>query len=372
MTRYAIDLSRRALLATWSTGLGDVAITVAALPDGASEQDTLHLAHTLTLLSGICWRCYTHPASAEPNPAGELRQEERDAFATVVPALTSPNLPVDGYLTQSGVLIEETAHRVGRALHVLRDPDLTALVASDVAADLAAIEQAELGNLSDRARQAVALSREDASPVQVAQADTVLHDNPFGSDSLFTEIDPAAAAVAAAHWLYAAATVTAEGADVHPAQIVIEADNIEALPHATPTKVLELMSAGASPRQAVMPLIRDALRVAEGEIASASDLQRRIAAAERLIERWRAHSPELSIDSVGLRLTTLDPARPALDLLEDLLSGIRGCWLLYHEHAIDVREHHPDEGDDVIEDRLIEAFFAEVRLEAAAQRDRLL
>jgi hypothetical protein len=33
-----------------------------------------------------------------------------------------------------------------------------------------------------------------------------------------------------------------------------------------------------------------------------------------------------------LRSTPLDPSRPALDLLEDLLSGIYGCALLYREY----------------------------------------
>ncbi|GAA2152717.1 hypothetical protein [Actinomadura napierensis] len=61
------------------------------------------------------------------------------------------------------------------------------------------IERAELGNLTDRARQALALMRADASPVQVQAADKILNANPFGNPSLFTEIEPAAAAIAAAH-----------------------------------------------------------------------------------------------------------------------------------------------------------------------------
>ncbi|MBF8194007.1 hypothetical protein ITP53_51700, partial [Nonomuraea sp. K274] len=67
----------------------------------------------------------------------------------------------------------------------------------------------------------------------------------------------------------------------------------------------------------------------------------------------------------------LDPARPALDLLEDLLSGIRGCWLLYAESATEL-----DETEDLDEEewqkRRTAAFFAEVREEAAAHRERLL
>ncbi|WP_329485160.1 hypothetical protein OG618_00995 [Kitasatospora sp. NBC_01246] len=77
------------------------------------------------------------------------------------------------------------------------------------------MENAELGDLTGRARQAVRLGREGASPVQVAAADRILEQDPFGPAALFTGIDPTAAAVAAAHWLAAAAEVTAE-ATGHP------------------------------------------------------------------------------------------------------------------------------------------------------------
>ncbi|MFB4273523.1 hypothetical protein [Nonomuraea sp. GTA35] len=375
MTRYAVDHRRNALIASWSTGSGDTAVDVADLPDGIPSHDALNLARGLTQLSEICWRCYTHPASAadshEPSSEGERRQEERDAFTTVLTALTNPNLPADGYLIQSYIQVEEAAHQVGRALHALNAAELTTRVTIDVGAELAAIEQAELGNLTERARQAVTLTREDASPLQVAQASNLLHDNPFGPEALFTEIDPAAAAIAAAHWLDAAAIVTAESTGLPATQVAAEADNIEALPHETPTLVLELMADGATPRQAVMPLIRDALRVAEGEIPDIRALQQRIAAAEQFLNDWREDQPEPSLDALDLRITPLDPARPALDLLEDILSGIRGCWLLYAEDATELDETE-DLDDEEWQRRRTAAFFAEVREEAAAHRERLL
>ncbi|MGW4411375.1 hypothetical protein ACWEJ6_45610 [Nonomuraea sp. NPDC004702] len=375
MTRYAVDQRRNVLIASWNTGLGDIAVDVGDLPAGIPSHDALHLARTLTQLSDACWRCYTHPASAagshEPNSEGERRQEERDAFTSVLTALTRPNLPSDGFMIQSYIRVEEAAHQVGHVLHALNAAELTTRVTIDVGAELAAIEQAELGNLTERARQAVTLTREDASPVQVAQASSLLHDNPFGPEALFTEIDPAAAAVAAAHWLYAAATITAESTGLPATQLVVEADNIEALPHETPTLVLELMADGATPRQAVMPLIRDALRVAEGEIPDITALQQHIAAAEQLLDKQRNDQPKPSLDALGLRITPLDPGRPALDLLEDLLSGIRGCWLLYAEDATEL-----DEPEDLDEEdwqkRRTATFFAEVREEAAAHRERLL
>jgi hypothetical protein len=75
-----------------------------------------------------------------------------------------------------------------------------------------------------------------------------------------------------------------------------------------------------------------------------------------------------------IRLTPLDPRRPARDLLEDLLSGIRGCRLLYVEYA-----EHPDvesdsdgeEADDALGEALDTAFRDEVRARAEADRDRL-
>ncbi|MGI5144135.1 MULTISPECIES: hypothetical protein [unclassified Streptomyces] len=87
---------------------------------------------------------------------------------------------------------------------------------------------------------------EDASPVQVAAADHLLQQEPFGPDELFIGIDPTAAAVAAAHWLTAAADVAAEASGLNLTQVVLEADNIEALTRdPTPTGP---RSAAAHPR----------------------------------------------------------------------------------------------------------------------------
>jgi hypothetical protein len=35
-----------------------------------------------------------------------------------------------------------------------------------------------------------------------------------------------------------------------------------------------------------------------------------------------------------ISIATLDPLRPAHDLLKDLLDGLRGCWILYQESAL--------------------------------------
>jgi hypothetical protein len=380
VTRYAIDEERGALVAVWATGTGDLAATIAEMPDDCAAERAQSIAFTLTGLSEAVWRTYTHPASAagslEDNSEGWRRQQERDAFATVVDAVRKPELPEHGMLRESLVAVTECAHRVGRALHALGDPHLTDAVVGEAQGELAAVERAELGDLSGRAHQAVVLSREDVSPVQVAAADALLREDPFGGERLFTEVDPASAAVAAAHWLQAAADVAAEASDLDAVNVVAVADDIEALAHETPTVVLELMDQGASPREAVTALIRDALLVAEGLVPDAGGLVQ--AVEDALVQTERLHEEEGLVEAVlaGIRATPLNPSRPALDLLEDLLAGIHGCWLIYDEYTADGA---PDDDDDDLDDAMDEeveeadasAFLELVRAKAAAHPERL-
>lgn len=381
VTVYAFDEKRRLLLRSWDTGGGCVADTIAELPDSAQRDGALRLVSALTSLSETLWRTYTHPASAadslEVNSEGWRRQGERDAFGTVIDALWKPNLPQGGSLLQSYVRVEETAHRVGRALHDLGDPGLTDRVAADVTDELAAVEQAERGELSGRARQAVLLTRADASPLLVNAANDLLRQDPLGSDKLFQNVDPTAAAVAAAHWLQAAADVAAELADRDPTEVVIEADDIEALPVHTPTLVLERLDAGETPREVVIDLIRTAMTAAEGRVADPRLLPELIDETNRIAEQIRRPGEEDPLDSLQPRITPLDPARPAPDLLEDLLYGIRGCWLLYREYADtdyddDLDEETDDTKADEIDERLNTKFCEAVRAEAEAEQDRLL
>jgi hypothetical protein len=334
MTRYCVALDRHELIATWGTGEGDLATGVTGLPTSAETNRLLELARALTDLSSSAWRTYTHPASAvgslEPNSEGWRREEERKDFDKVAAAIGNPNLPSGGTMIVSYGRLMESAHRVGRALHDLGDPQVAKAVAADAAAELAAVAAAELGDLTGRAQQAVLLSREDASPVQVAAADLLLRQDPFGSNELFVAIDPTAAAVAAAHWLAAAADVAAEASGQDPTQVVLEADNIEELPHRTPTVVLELISDGASARAAVTTLVRHALHVADGLLADPLALRDQLDGLEEEVAQYTGQD-EPDLTDVAVSLTPLDPKRPARDLLEDLLSGIHGCWLLYSE-----------------------------------------
>ncbi|MFJ2779748.1 Voldacs domain-containing protein [Kitasatospora sp. NPDC087315] len=381
MTRYSIDPERHELIATWGTGEGGLATRIGVLPAGTGTSALLGLARALTQLSEAAWRTYTHPASAassqEPNSEGWRRSEERKAFDEVPLAITRPNLPQDGMLDVSYSPLVESAHRAGRALHTLDDRELTDAVLAETATELAAVENAELGDLTGRARQAVLLSREGASPVQVAAADRLLEQNPFGPAALLTEIDPTAAAVAAAHWLAAAAEVTAEATGHSPTTLLLEADNSEALPHETPTLVLELLEAGVSPYDAVTGLVRHALHIADGLLPDPAGLREQL---EDLDDDLAEHTgPDTDPEDTGLRLTPLDPRRPARDLLEDLLTGIHGCQLLHEEYDdpddedadADEAEDRNDEQAEQHQGHGRERFAHLVRETATRHRDRL-
>ncbi len=383
MTRYSVDLDRRELVASWGTGEGDLSRRVAALPDDADTSVLLALARSLTQLSDAAWRTYTHPASAagslEPDSEGLRREKEREAFDEVAGAIADPHLPNDGTMIVSYSRLVESAHRVGRALHELGDETLTKAVRAEAPLELAAVENAELGDLTGRAQQAVLLSREDASPVQVAAADHLLQQDPFGPTALFSTVDPTAAAVAAAHWLAAAASVAADASGQDPTQVVLEADTIEALPHETPTLVLGLIDGGATPYEAVTALVRHAMYITDGLLLDPVALRDQLEDFEETVaEHTGEDDPDL--DDVAVRLTPLDPKRPARDLLEDLLAGIHGCWLLHNDSA------EPDDEDEDLGDtedrndehaaehqrRSREHFARLVRETAAAHRDRLI
>jgi len=381
MTRYAVDEARQALVGLWSTGSGDVAVTVADLPSAVRPGQALLVADAASGLSEALWQCYTHPASVsgspEPNTEGWRRQQSRDGFASAADAVRKPNLPHNGLLIQAYDPVTEYAHRLGRALHVISDPALTARVVADVQAELDAVERAERGDLSGRAQQAVMLSRQDASPVQIAAADRLLQEDPLDGSGLFTGFDPAAAAVAAAHWLWAAAVVAADLSGLDIAEVVRTADDIEALPWETPTVVLGQLADGERPRSVVLGLISDAMLVAEGKIPDLITLVQLAAQAEA---RARGDLELCEALIASIRPTPLDPARPALDLLEDLLSGIRGCWLVFTEYAQEANPASSDEEDDALseggrdgnDDAITSEFISLVRTAAAAEHDQLL
>ncbi|MFJ1708417.1 hypothetical protein [Kitasatospora sp. NPDC088346] len=376
MTRYCVDLDRRELIATWGTGEGDLATRIALLPAEASTTALLSLARTLTQLSDAAWRTYTHPTSAtdglETDTEDSQPDQERKRFDDVVRAISQPNLPHGGTMTVSYSPVLESANRIGRALVALDSPELTQAVLTEASVELAAIENAELGDLTGRAQQAVLLSREGASPAQVAAANHLFEQEPFGSKTLFSAIDPTAAAVAAAHWLAAAAEVAAEASGQDPTTVVLEADNIEALPHETPTLVLELLESGASPYDAVTGLVRHAMNVADGLLPDPAALREQLDNLDEALTELTDDETDIDPADVALRLTPLDPTRPARDLLEDLLTGIHACWLLHSEYDDEDLEDRDDAQAEEHQNRSRERFAQLVREAAARHRDRLI
>jgi hypothetical protein len=357
LTSYAVDQNTHTLIRVWATGRGDRAAVVSKLPDAASAEELLNLAQALTSLSHALWRCYTHPASATDslalNTEGWRRDQTREGFPDVVPAMRNPNLPdEDGFLDVCYDPVEEGAHRVGRAVHALHDADLVDVLCADVAAELEAVESAERGRLDGRAVQAVVLSRADASPVQVAAADTILRQNPLAGERLFWELEPTAASVAAAHWLKAAADVAAEVSGMPATDVLPAANGFESLRFETANDVVGLFDFSSTAYRIVAEMVSEAMLVAEGVV---SDLG-------ALLVQHDGDQDEGDDEAEPIRLTPLDPQRPARDLLEDLLIGIYGCRLIYAEYAVVV-----DDGVSIDD-----AFCTAVRGEAEANYTRLL
>ncbi|MFF4625156.1 hypothetical protein [Nonomuraea jabiensis] len=205
-------------------------------------------------------------------------------------------------------------------------------------------------------------------------ADRLLHDNPFGSQDLFTEVDPTAAAIAAAHWFHAAVTITAQHTGMHPIQVVASAEQYDKpLAVESLTDITTAIDAGHRARHVVMPLIRNALYVADGHLRGILEIQHRITAAQELMSKAHTDHPgiDLGPDSVYLPLTSLDPARPAPDLLDNLLHGIHTCWHLY-QHHIDPQHPTPANLENSRQQQLRQAFLTATREEAAARNERLL
>jgi hypothetical protein len=151
------------------------------------------------------------------------------------------------------------------------------------------------------------------SPVQVAAADELLRADPLGGQLLSAAVDPAAACVAAAHWLAAAAVVAADASGNTPSGVFAEADDIQPVSVDVPTLVVEqIVDAAVPPREVVLGLLRTAVADGDGEVADGRDE---------------------ALAGARVRAVMVNPRRPVRDLLEHLLDGIASCRLLYEEYA---------------------------------------
>jgi hypothetical protein len=400
VTTYAYDPGRSHLVAVWPMGCGHHAQVIIDVDERASTAELAELCDELTWLSHELWDTYIRPASAAADEQDRIhRTYEREVFTGVVAALRSPHLPNEtGALVISYSPVDERSHRTGRVLHRLDIAAVTDAIAADVADEIVAVEQAERGDLSGRAAQATALDRVDASPLQVEAANGLFEATPLGTAELFTALDPAAACVAAAHWLTAAAAVAGDLADLTPAAVFAESDNIGVCSVELPQFIVGTIDdAGRSPRDVVLHLLREASQVREGTIPNVPDLLARVAqAAERIEQLPESHRDQEYQALLPERLTLLDPLRPARDLLEHLLDGLSACFTLF-EDCIDYDEdtgapllastplprpdgktwpHHDLDDEDpdhinAVRQAIRKEFLAQVREQAEFTRDRL-
>lgn len=339
MTTYAYLSAARQLLAVWAVGIGQRAEVVADV-DHLPAQHADGLCYRLTRLSECLWDTYVRPVSAADRDDPEelwRRQEARDSFELVFAGLYLPNFPSDdGDLEMTGVPVEDYAHALGRLLSSIDDRELTEAVAAEIGREMRAVESAERGDLSGRAAQAVVLDRLDISPAQVAAADRMLWESPLGSAGLLTSVDPAAACVAAAHWLAAAATVASEVSGVATGKLFGTAERGAATVPGIVTH--GVLADHRSPHDVVYGLLRRAIAAKEGR---------------------RPDHPDPSPH----RTTPLDPMRPTRDLLEHLLDGIRTCLVVLAQHVDQQTGAHPDPA--------LEQFVVGVRQAATTRHERL-
>jgi hypothetical protein len=165
----------------------------------------------------------------------------------------------------------------------------------------------------------------------VQAADAVLQANPLGAMELFTDLDPAAAAVAAAHWLQAAADVVGPMAGIDPVEVVIEADNLAALQVETPTLVLRRLNDGATPRQVVVGLVADAMAAAEGQLADPDALVRRLADVHERASKYGADLRSLGQDFRRVGITGLTGRIAARSAHWGPAQGRRGDRAFYQD-----------------------------------------
>lgn len=267
------------------------------------------------------------------------------------------------------------AKGAGHLLAKIASESVTNAVRKEVETELNAVVSAELGDLTGRGAQAVVLTRWSSSPTQVQAAWDLLNKDPLGcTASMKTTLDPTSAAVAAAAWILGAAEIAAEESGTELATVIADADDIEALPTRTPMEVLDRLEQGETPTEAVSELIAEAQRVAEGLFPDLTGIAERLAELIALAER----APEAREALIGeAKICFLDPARPGPDLLEDLLTGIWGCFLVWSEHTWEEREPEGLAEDDEITpeqsaemNRLALERFRDLLREAMSEADR--
>lgn len=425
MTEYVIEGHR--LLACWRNATHGVAAAVAEMPSRmATDAAGRDLTAMLTDLSRAAWDVYTRPAEPRPGAADGSEHREDAAILEAIrhpdrsrhdddgergrttdgdaadqrhrvplppghrhpdhvrPDDPCPDPPCPELLCPELLcrhdprpafrrLLRDHAAALGRLLCTVQVPKLTDAVVREVRTELAAVRRAEKGDLTGRAEQAVHLDRAAVAPRQVVAADQVLFTDPLGDPSRLSALDPAACAVAAAHWLQCAVTVVADECCLDVDEAVAEAALVHPVSPELPTFVLTRLEAGRRPADVVLELIQEALSIRDGRLPSPAALQHRLADRLATVERHAACHPHVALSLTGMRLTHLDPVRPARSLLHHLLEAVRACASLYVRNlskggrGADVTE---DSGGADVES-LLEDWIDATRAEVRTTRYRL-
>lgn len=347
MSSYAFDPDRQALTVSWSTGRGGrTATDVVAGLDGVEADRADDLCAELNGLTEAMWDTYDRPVS---DVVGDEREElargsETDALAGIRAAVTDPRRAHPGGLEVSYVTVDERANRVGRALDHLPDAWRKA-VAADLDSEADAVVRAGLGDYRGRGQQAVWRDRLEVGPAQLTAALDALTAAPDPTERAYSlpgEVGVMAAAAATALLLSAAAETAVEaGARGEAPQVFQEADDVEACSVFVPATVVAAIVAGDGPDTVVRRLVADAVTVRSGYVPDLARLHAQLQDAAELAERVGDNGGQVLREAS--RLTELDTARPAADLFEHLLDGLRSSWVLYDElRDIDEDEDLPD------------------------------
>lgn len=317
MTTYAHHPSASSIVATWPTGAGSVAHRVTRVPSTGDDALIRHLAQGLDLLSDRLWTDYSSATTDRPDPV---------RFAAIV---RRPNMPVGNLLRRADDDRDEAAHHVGRLLAEVDDRGMRESVIREIDEECAAVCSAVDGDLTGRAQQAVTRLRGQLATGRLAAAHEIMHDVPMGSERLFTEVEPLAAAIAAAEWLGAAIVVTAPLVGLTSAvrtlacaQLVADQDLRIAM--------AAFLHPGPTAEDTVRALLRQGALAATGSFVIAEE------EFEDPLEACDADEEDRIVTTV------LDPISPGRSLVEGLIAGIQGCFEVYLEEITRREQLDPD------------------------------
>jgi hypothetical protein len=382
VTAFSYAPSSRQIIASWRIGAPRRAEPVADVPESCDDEGADLLVAALSDLSDAAWRTYSDiDESADPDETNteqwQLREERADfdmARALTIEPGERDRWPYSPLLS--------AAKRLGLVLDGVGDARLRIQIARAVDRELDSVFAADMGDFAGLAQQAVTLSRLSASPVQIQAAWAILERDLLGAHDIHqASVDPTAACVATTVWLRSAAIVaTASDPDApHPGRwmrAVARADDIEAMPIDTIAVVFRSLEDGLSPRATVERLVREAHRVAAGQMPDLDGLRDRLLGLDDLAEKIDQQTMSGSLDE--LRVCALDPLRPAPSLLEALHKAVFGCFLLWRDEVLVEDPLVDDSGDeegleeiDPDDDPRVREAFAAAVAAAAVRTDRM-